>query len=97
MGWTDARQFDIEAWFPSEGKYRETHSCSNTTDFQMRGINTKYKNKKGEKQFVHALNATGFSQRPILAILENYQTKKGTVKIPEVLQKYVGKEEIKQV
>jgi len=95
MGWTDARQFDVEAWFPSEEKYRETHSCSNTTDFQMRGINTKYKNKKGEKQFVHALNATGFSQRPILAILENYQTKKGTVKIPEALQKYIGKEEIK--
>jgi seryl-tRNA synthetase len=94
MTWADARQYDIEAWFPSEGKYRETHSCSNTTDFQSRGINAKYKTKGGKKEFVHTLNATAFSQRPIIAILENHQTKKGTVKVPKALQKYVGKKEI---
>jgi seryl-tRNA synthetase len=94
MGWTDARQFDIETWFPSQNVYRETHSCSNTTDFQARGINSKYKTKDGKKEFVHTLNATVFSQRPIIAILENYQTKDGKVKIPKALQDYVGKKEI---
>ncbi len=94
MTWGDARQYDIEAWFPSENKYRETHSCSNTTDFQSRGINAKYKTKGGEKEFVHTLNATAFSQRPIIAILENYQTEKGTVIVPKALRKYVGKKEI---
>lgn len=96
MGWTDARQFDIEAWFPSEERYRETHSCSNTTDFQARGINVKYKTKEGKKEFVHTLNATAFAQRPLLALLENYQTKEGTIKIPEALQKYIGKKEIRK-
>jgi len=96
MTWGDARQYDIEVWFPSENKYRETHSCSNTTDFQSHGINAKYKTKEGGKEFVHTLNATAFSQRPIIAILENCQTEKGTVKIPKALQKYVGKKEIKR-
>jgi seryl-tRNA synthetase len=97
MGFTDARQFDIEAWLPGQegGKYRETHSCSNTTDFQTRGINAKYKNKKGEKLFLHALNATGFAiGRMIIAIIENYQTKDGEVIIPDVLRPYIGKEKI---
>ncbi len=97
MGWTDARQYDIEAWFPAEGKYRETHSCSNTTDFQARGVNTKYKTEKGKKELVHMLNATAFSQRPILAIIENNQTKDGTVKIPKALQEFVGKKEIQGI
>jgi seryl-tRNA synthetase len=94
MGWTDARQFDVEAWFPSEGVYRETHSASNTTDFQSRGINVKVKRKNGEKVLAHMLNATAFSQRPLLAIIENYQTKDGTVRVPKVLQPYLGKKEI---
>ncbi|KKU94055.1 MAG: Serine-tRNA ligase [Candidatus Jorgensenbacteria bacterium GW2011_GWA1_48_13] len=94
MTWGDARQYDIEVWFPSENKYRETHSASNTTDFQARGINAKYETKDGKKEFVHTLNATVFSQRPILAIIENYQTEKGTVKVPKVLQDYLGKKEI---
>ena len=91
-GWTDAKQYDIEAWLPGQKEYRETHSCSNTTDFQARGIKAKY--KKGG--YVHMLNATGFAiGRTIIAIIENYQTKKGTIKVPEVLQPYVGKKEIK--
>ena len=94
MGWTDARQHDIETWFPGEGTYRETHSCSNTTDFQARGVNTKYEIKGGKKKFVHMLNATAFSQRPIIAIIENYQTQKGTIKVPRALREYVGKSEI---
>ena len=94
MGFTDAKQFDIEVWMPSENKYRETHSASNTTDFQARGVNVKYKSGSGAN-FVHMLNATGFSQRPILAILENFQTKKGSVAVPSVLTKYTGFKEIK--
>lgn len=95
MGWTDARQFDIETWLPSENIYRENGSCSNTTDFQTRGINAKYKTKDGRKEFAHSLNGTAFAiGRTIITILENYQTEKGTVKVPKALQDYVGKKEI---
>jgi seryl-tRNA synthetase len=100
MGWTDARQFDVETWLPGQinkdgkkGIYRETHSCSNTTDFQARGINARFKNKEGELNYAHMLNATGFAiGRTIIAIIENYQTKDGKIKVPKVLQKFVGKE-----
>jgi len=97
MGWTDAKQYDIETWFPSEGKYRETHSCSNTTDFQARGLNTRYIPKDGnDPEFVHMLNGTAFAiGRTLIALIENNQTKKGTVKLPESLGKYLGSSEIK--
>jgi len=95
MGWTDARQFDVETWFPGQGSYRETNSCSNTTDFQSRGMNIKYKTKDGNKKLIHMLNATGFAiGRVLIGIIENGQTKEGTIKVPKVLQAYVGKEEI---
>ena len=87
------RMYDLDAWFPGEGLYRETHSCSNCTDFQTRRLNIKVKTKEGNK-FVHALNATAISDRPLLAILENNQQKDGSIKVPEVLQKLVGKEKI---
>jgi seryl-tRNA synthetase len=100
IGWTDARQFDIETWLPGQinkegkkGNYRETHSCSNTTDFQARGINARVKRKNGSLEFVHMLNATGFAiGRMLIAIIENYQTKDGKIIVPEVLRDYVGKE-----
>lgn len=97
MGWTDARQYDIETWMPFQNKYRETNSCSNTTDFQTRGINFKYRKiSDGKTEYAHALNATVFAiGRILIAIIENYQTKEGTVKIPNALQEYVGKSEIK--
>jgi len=91
---TAARQFDIETWIPSENRYRETQSVSNTTDFQARGINAKYKKASGKSEFVHMLNGTAFSQRPIIAIIENYQTRDHKIGIPKILQKYVGKKEI---
>ncbi len=95
MGWTDARQFDVETWFPGQNEYRETQSCSNTTDFQSRGIAAKYKTKGGKKEFVHTLNATAFAiGRTIIAILENYQTKEGKIRVPKALQGYLGKKEI---
>lgn len=94
LGDPAAAKFDIEAWFPSENKYRETHSCSNCTDYQSRRLNIRFKRKSGETEFVHVLNGTVFSERPILAILENYQLKDGSVAVPEVLQSYVGKDKI---
>jgi len=95
LGLPAAAKYDIEAWFPSQKRYRETHSTSNCTDFQARRLNIRYRDKSGKVNFVHTLNGTAFSQRPILAILENYQQKDGSVKIPEVLQKYTGFKEIK--
>src|SRR3989338_4393736 len=92
MGFTDAKQYDIETWLPGQNQYRETHSCSNTTDFQARGINAKYRNAAAKKtELVHMLNATGFAiGRVLIAIIENYQQKDGSVKVPDVLQKYLG-------
>jgi len=94
LGDPAAAKFDIEAWFPSQNKYRETHSTSNCTDYQSRRLNIKFKRKTGEIEFVHILNGTVFSERPILAILENYQQADGSVVVPEVLRDYVGKEVI---
>lgn len=99
LGDPAAAKYDIEVWMPGQnsgkGEYRETHSTSNTTDFQSRRLNIKYKKSDGATDLVHLLNGTGFSQRPILAILENYQTEKGTIKIPKVLQSYLEIDEIK--
>ncbi|MEK7630075.1 MAG: serine--tRNA ligase [Patescibacteria group bacterium] len=95
MGWTDARQYDIETWLPGQNNYRETHSCSNTTDFQSRGINAKYRDKNSDKKYVHMLNGTAFAiGRIIIAILENYQNEDGTVRVPKALQDYLGKKVI---
>ena len=95
MGPTDARQFDIEAWIPSQDTYREVGSCSNTTDYQTRGINTKVKYPDGKTDFAHALNATGLAMgRTIIALLENHQQADGSVLIPKALQKYTGFEKI---
>jgi seryl-tRNA synthetase len=95
LGDPAAAKYDVEAWFPSENKYRETHSTSNCTDYQARRLNTRFKRQSGEIEYVHILNGTAFSERPILAILENYQQKDGSVQVPEVLQKYTGFKEIK--
>ncbi len=89
LGDPAAKKWDIEVWMPGQNQYRETHSTSNCTDWQARRLNIRYKSKDGVK-FVHTLNGTVFSQRPILAIIENYQQKDGSVVVPEVLQKYMG-------
>lgn len=100
LGDPAAAKYDIEAWLPGQGngkgEYRETSSASNTTDFQSRRLNIKYKKEDGKPEFVHMLNGTAFAVgRMIIAILENYQTEKGTIRIPKVLQNYLGLEEIK--
>jgi seryl-tRNA synthetase len=96
MGGPDARQIDIESWMPGQGKYRETHTADLMTDYQARRLNTKVK-RGGKAEFVHMNDATAIAiGRTIIAIMENYQTKKGTVKIPKVLRKYMfGVKEIK--
>lgn len=86
-----AETIDINTWIPSQGKYRETHSISTTTDFQARRLGIKYRDS-GESKFVHILNGTAFAVgRTIIAIIENYQQKDGTVTVPEVLREYLGK------
>lgn len=94
------KKYDIEAWMPGKeegGAYGEVTSASNCTDFQARRLKIKYKNSQtGKNEFVHTLNGTAIAMsRTILAILENYQQKDGSVKIPEVLVPYAGISEIK--
>ncbi|OHA51379.1 MAG: serine--tRNA ligase [Candidatus Terrybacteria bacterium RIFCSPLOWO2_01_FULL_40_23] len=95
MGFTDAKQYDVEAWLPGQneglGQYRETHSASNTTDFQARGENIKYRNAEGKLEYVHMLNATALAMgRTIIALLENYQEEDGSITMPEALVPYLG-------
>jgi seryl-tRNA synthetase len=90
MGAGKYRMFDMEAWIPSREDYGETGSASNFLDWQSRRLNVKYKTEEDEKKFVYMLNNTAIpSPRFIISILENYQQKDGSVKIPEVLQKYM--------
>jgi seryl-tRNA synthetase len=96
MGAGKYKMYDIETWMPSRNNYGETHSDSNLTDWQTRRLNIRYKDKNGENKFAFALNNTVVaSPRILIAILENYQQKDGSIKIPDVLQKYVGTKEIK--
>jgi seryl-tRNA synthetase len=97
MGKPDARQIDIEVWIPSQNKYRETHTSDLMTDYQARNLNTKAKKSNGETEFVHMNDATAFAiGRIIVAIIENYQQKDGSIKVPGVLQKYAGFKVIKK-
>jgi len=90
LGFPTARKYDIEAWIPSQGKYREVTSVSTTSDFQARRLNIKYQSGQNKK-FAHILNGTAFAiGRTIIAILENYQQKNGSIAVPKVLQKYTG-------
>ena len=95
LGAMAARKFDIEVWIPSRNDYGEVTSTSNCTDYQARNLNIKFKRKNGKNEYVHMLNGTAIaSSRTPLAILENYQQKDGSVVIPEVLRKWMGKEKI---
>jgi len=97
LSFAAAKCYDIEAWAPGVSKYLEVSSCSNYEDFQARRINVKYRPKPNEKaEFVHTLNGSGLAlPRTVIALLENYQTKNGTIKVPEVLVPYLdGMKEI---
>ncbi|HZX00830.1 MAG TPA: serine--tRNA ligase [Candidatus Paceibacterota bacterium] len=89
------RAFDLETWLPGMNRWAETGSASNFLDWQARRLNVKYIDKEGNKQYAYLLNNTGLpSPRTFIAILENYQTEKGIIVVPEVLRNYVGKSEI---
>lgn len=92
MGAGQRKKYDIETWFPAQEKYRETHSASYFLDFQARRLNIRYQDKKGELKHVYTMNNTvAASPRLLAAIIENYQQADGSIKVPKVLQKFVGK------
>jgi len=95
LGLGQVKKYDIEAWIPSEKRYRETHSASYFHDFQTRRLNIKYKDSSGKIHFAHSLNNTAIATPRVLeALLENHQEEGGGIKIPAALQKYLGKEKI---
>lgn len=94
MGVPSAKTVDLEVWFPGQSRYRETTSCSNTTDYQARRLNVRYRSDDG-MTVAHTLNGTAAtSSRTVAAILENFQNEDGTVRVPRVLQPYCGFSEI---
>ncbi|WPM32303.1 serine--tRNA ligase [Hydrogenobacter sp. T-2] len=96
MGFASAKTYDIEVWFPSQGRYREISSCSNCEDFQARRMNTRYRDSQGKLHFVHTLNGSGLAVgRTLSAILENYQQEDGSVIVPPALRDYLGVDVIK--
>ena len=95
MGKPDFRQIDINSWLPGQDKYRETHTSDLMTDYQARRLNTRIRGSDGNVGYAHMNDATAFAiGRTIIAILENYQNEDGSVTIPEVLRKWVGKDRI---
>jgi len=97
LGAPAAKKYDVETWMPGENNFRETHSCSNCTDFQARRLNIRYRDKDGKVSPLHTLNGTAIAiGRMLIAIMENYQQKNGSIKVPEVLQKWLSFDEIKR-
>jgi seryl-tRNA synthetase len=92
MGFSAAKTYDVEVWLPAQNTYREISSCSNCTDFQARRANIRFRPKGGGKsEFVHTLNGSGLpTGRSLVAVLENYQQEDGSLRIPKVLQPYMG-------
>ena len=96
MGFSSAKTYDIEVWLPGQSRYREISSCSNFEDFQARRASIRFK-REGKKgtEFVHTLNGSGLAiGRTLVAVLENYQQKNGSVVIPEALRQYMGMDKI---
>lgn len=90
IGFPNAKGVDIEVWLPGQDKYRETHTADYITDFQARSMKTRVRLGSGDIEIAHTNDATVFAQRPLIGIIENNQTKEGNVKIPKVLQPYMG-------
>jgi seryl-tRNA synthetase len=91
MGKPDARQIDINTWFPAQGTYRETHTSDYMTDYQARRLMTRVRREDGRLEYVHMNDATAFAMGRILAaIIENNQTKEGQIRVPQVLQRWTG-------
>ncbi len=98
MGFSSAKTYDIEVWIPSQNTYREISSCSNFEDFQARRLKARWRNPDtGKPELVHTLNGSGLAVgRTLVAILENYQQKDGSVQVPEALKSYCGFDSIVQ-
>lgn len=96
LGFSSAKTYDLEVWLPSFNTYREISSCSNFEDFQARRANIRFRREpKGKPEYVHTLNGSGLAiGRTVAAILENYQEKDGSVRVPKALQPYMGVEVI---
>lgn len=96
MGFSSEKTYDLEVWLPGQDKYREISSCSRCNNFQARRMNTRFKNEKtGKNEFVHTLNGSGIAVgRCLIAVMENYQQRDGTIEIPEALIPYFGKDRI---
>ena len=91
MGFSAEKTYDLEVWIPSEKKYREISSCSSCGQFQSRRMNAKYKNEKNETNYLATLNGSGLAiGRTLIAIMENYQQKDGSILVPEVLMPYMN-------
>ncbi len=91
LGLGQVKKYDIEAWVPSENKYRETHSASYFHDFQTRRLNIRYRDKEGKLRFVHSLNNTAIATpRLLISLIENNQQADGSIRIPAVLRPYMG-------
>jgi len=94
MGFASQKTYDLEVWLPSQKAYREISSVSNCGDFQARRMNTRFKDSDGKSRFVHTLNGSGLAVgRTLIAILENYQNRDGSVTIPDILRPYFGGQE----
>ncbi len=94
IGGPNAAGVDIDAWLPGQDKYRETHTADYITDYQARRMHTRVRRSNGDLELVHTNDATAFSQRPLIAIIENFQQADGTIVIPEVLRSYLGGREL---
>ncbi|MBN9532834.1 MAG: serine--tRNA ligase [Alphaproteobacteria bacterium] len=92
MGFSAQKTYDIEVWLPGQGRFREISSCSNCGEFQARRMNTRYRGADGKvKGFVHTLNGSGLAVgRTLIAVMENYQEADGSIRVPDVLQPYMG-------
>jgi seryl-tRNA synthetase len=98
MGFSAQKTYDIEVWLPGQDRFREISSCSNCGDFQARRMNARYRPKDGKgTRFVHTLNGSGLAVgRTLIAVLENYQESDGSIRIPDVLQPYMGMKKIEK-
>jgi seryl-tRNA synthetase len=93
MGFSAAKTYDIEVWLPGQKAYREISSCSNFEAFQARRMQARFRNEKHKTEFLHTLNGSGLAVgRTLIALIENFQNKDGSVSIPEPLRSYMGGE-----
>ncbi len=94
LGPSAAKKYDLEAWIPSQKRYREITSCSNTTDYQARRLNVRFRDGDSSLRFVHTLNGTAMTARFLIALLEANQDEDGHVAVPEVLAAYGAPERL---